>query len=73
MTKESDWNMPFAERYLAAADAITVLDHWLSLIGLSGNVNFERMKTDFIRHGGETFNDIRRDAAASGEKKSLND
>lgn len=58
--QENDYQKPFAERYLATADAITRLEHWLRVVGLSGNVNFERLQGDFIRHGGVTFNDINR-------------
>ena len=62
---ENDYMKPFAERYLECADAITRLDHWLQVVGLSGNDNFARLKSDFIRHGGETFNDIKRNGSAT--------
>jgi hypothetical protein len=62
---ENDFNKPFTERYLATADALTVLQHWLMVVGMSGNKNFESLKSDFIRHGGETFNDIKRTAASN--------
>jgi len=58
MKSNSDWDKPFHERYLACADAMTRLDHWLQVIGMSGNDSFKRLQAEFIRHGGETFNDI---------------
>lgn len=63
--KQSDWDKPFAERYLACADAISILDHWLAVVGMSGNTNFARLKSDFIQHGGDTFNDMRRTAQSN--------
>jgi hypothetical protein len=68
MGEASDWNLPFHERYLATADAITRLDHWLATIGMSGNTDFERLKSAFIRHGGVTFNDIERDKRAAAQR-----
>jgi hypothetical protein len=58
--KQLDFEKPFAERYLACANALIDMEHWLMVVGLSGNRDFERLKGEFIRHGAVTFKDIYR-------------
>jgi hypothetical protein len=55
---ELDFDKPFPERYLACANAISHLEHWLMVIGMSGNREFQLLQRDFIAHGAETFRDI---------------
>lgn len=65
MKSNSDWDKPFGERYLECAQAMEKLEHWLMVVGLSGNSHFKSLQSDFIRHGGETFRDINRTALAN--------
>jgi len=59
-TRELDFEKPFPERYLACANAISQLEHWLMVVGMSGNRDFASLKSAFIAHGAETFRDINR-------------
>lgn len=59
-TRELDFEKPFPERYLACANAISQLEHWLMVVGMSGNRQFDMLRRDFIAHGAETFRDINR-------------
>jgi hypothetical protein len=62
--KQSDFEKPFPERYLLCAQALVDLEHWLMVVGLSGNKDFERLKSEFIKHGAVTARDIYRNTAA---------
>lgn len=55
-----DFEKPFPERYLACSAAIAELEHWLMVVGMSGNRDFASLKSAFIAHGAETFRDINR-------------
>lgn len=57
-----DYKLPFERRFLGAADALSNLDHWLSVIGMSGNETFRRLQTEVIKHGAVTLKDIQREA-----------
>lgn len=58
-----DLKKPFPERYLACANAMRELEHWLMVVGMSGNREFELLRRDFIQHGSDTFRDMNRDAS----------
>jgi hypothetical protein len=49
----------FEENYLRCASALETMRERLMWIGMSGNANFERLCADFIKHGAETFHDIK--------------
>jgi hypothetical protein len=59
---QSDWEKPFPERFLSCADAFARLEHWLMVCGMGGNANFTQLKSEFLRHGAETFNGMQREA-----------
>lgn len=59
-TAQLDFEKPFPERYLACANALAELEHWLMVVGMSGNREFESLRRSFIAHGAETFRDINR-------------
>jgi hypothetical protein len=55
-----DFEKPFPERYLACAHALSQLEHWLMVVGMSGNREFELLRRNFIAHGAVTFLDMNR-------------
>lgn len=65
---KSDWDKSFPEKFLHAADAMTRLEHWLEIIGLGNSPHFNSLKSDFIRHGGATLNDIEKSRQHGGSK-----
>ena len=62
--QQDDWSKPFPERYLACANALAQLEHWLMVTGMSGNTHFKALQADFIAHGATTFRDINRENQA---------
>ena len=61
--RQLDFDKSFPDRYLACANALDELEHWMMVVGLSGSRAMSDLRREFLAHGAETFRDINREAA----------